>query len=236
MKRCNGALTGPVANRLDRAGDLPSSRRWEVATKNPWKLTRMLMKAIQQKDLAGVQKALDQGANPNVPGTSFDGGLFPPLCLAASTLHPQLVELLLARGADVTLATPIGMTALHCSRDPETMALLLNAPGADPNVRGLGHCTPLHTVADKRSAQLLIESGADIDALNEYMQTPEEVIEDLLVRQREEFGPSHWINAKGEEAIAYLAALRGGDRLAEATAPVAMSAEAQTDEAQKRRV
>ena len=136
----------------------------------------------------------------------------------------------------MTLATSIGMTALHCSRDPETMTLLLNAPGADPNVRGLGHCTPLHTVADKRSAQLLIESGADIDALNDYMQTPEVVLEDLLVRQREAFGPHHWINAKGEEAIAYLRALRSGDHLEEATAPVVMSAADQADEAQKRRV
>lgn len=89
-----------------------------------------------------VEILLDAGADPNAP-PDFDGGT--SLHWAASCGRRDLIELLLARGADVHRLDNDGCTPLHKARG-DTAAALLEA-GADPTVRDHEGNTPLHSLA-----------------------------------------------------------------------------------------
>ena len=83
----------------------------------------------------------------------------PILHHAAETLAPELVVLLLERGANVTEPDENGETALHrvadmLPREPEAaarMATLLVDRGADPNARNWDDVTPLHQGVRRRN-------------------------------------------------------------------------------------
>jgi ankyrin repeat protein len=68
------------------------------------------------------------------------------LFLACEKGHKAVVELLIARGANVNAPTAIGRrTPLHSAATPEIAKLLIEK-GADVNARAVGGLTPLHTV------------------------------------------------------------------------------------------
>ncbi len=97
-----------------------------------------------------------------------------PLYLAAQAGHSKLVAKLIALGAEVTVATTDGLTALHWTSlngDITTSTLLLDN-GADVNARSrVQNITPLHETwlgGHDRMARLLIERGADVDAVDEW--------------------------------------------------------------------
>ena len=102
--------------------------------------------AIYHSPLAFVRTLLELGADPNYD----DGAGFPSLIAALSSARSdrcQLVELLLASGADVQRRGVNDYTPLHYAAagdDVDAIALLL-ARGADPNARTrIDHCaTPL---------------------------------------------------------------------------------------------
>lgn len=93
---------------------------------------------------------------------------FYPLGLAAYFGHPDAVQLLLARGADVgqVARNPMQVQALHAAvagRNEEAVRLLLQA-GADPNAVQHGGWTPLMAAeehGDERIIELLLAHGAD---------------------------------------------------------------------------
>ena len=106
-----------------------------------------------------------------------------PLHHAARRGRPDVVELLLEHGADVTAVTSGSMsTPLHAaarSAGPDTVILLF-AHGADPNpVDGCGQ-TPLHKAVDiifesprlGKIALLLLDSGANSNAIDQDGNTP----------------------------------------------------------------
>jgi uncharacterized protein len=93
---------------------------------------------------------------------------FTPLGLAAFMGGPDVVRVLLERGADADddADNQFGVrpvNAAAAAHDPETMRLLLEA-GADPNARQQGGFVPLHEAAhtdDVEMARLLLAHGAD---------------------------------------------------------------------------
>ena len=94
--------------------------------------------------------------------------------LAAGEGHKEIVELLIAEGADVHAKDKWGFTPLHkaalCGH--KEVAELLIAKGADVNAKHDLGGTPLHAAAqygsinceDKEVVELLIAKGADVNA------------------------------------------------------------------------
>ena len=98
---------------------------------------------------------------------------------AATAGRPDLVQLLLARGADPAMRDQCGYTPLHilCSDGRIEMARALIASGADVNAADNCGSTPLHAAViwnDVELAELLIANGADVTATNRYGDNPYE--------------------------------------------------------------
>ena len=95
-----------------------------------------------------------------------------PLHAAARKGLKEVVELLIANGADVNAKDVLGQTPLHFA-DTKEIAELLVAAGADvsakEDTRGR---TPLHHAATKEVAELLIAAGADVNAKANNGKTP----------------------------------------------------------------
>jgi len=118
-----------------------------------------------------------------------------PLHLATERGYIEVIQLLLAKGADVNAALPnrqgtsmigfsrcgLGLprrqTALHiaaCLHDPMVAKLLLNA-GANPDARDQNEQTPLHHAAFCSAvevAKLLLDAGASVAARDGLGRTP----------------------------------------------------------------
>ena len=80
---------------------------------------------------------VDRGADVNAQLTGEDATGWTALMFAANNGHPELVELLIARGADVDLQGADGVTALMraaCEGDHRSVNILL-AAGADVNLQ-----------------------------------------------------------------------------------------------------
>jgi len=99
------------------------------------------------------------------------------LHMAASWGYEEIVELLVAKGADVN-ARGSGWyrrTPLHYAVFSEEVIALLIAGGADVNARDRKGRTPLHLAAQAGEAEavrLLIAAGADINAEDDSEYTP----------------------------------------------------------------
>lgn len=104
---------------------------------------------------------------------------FQPLGLAAFFRQPEVVELLLARGADVRAVAqnPFRVTALHSAvadGGHAAVATMLVRAGADVNARQQHGLTPLHGAADsgdRLTVELLLEHGADPAATHDGGKT-----------------------------------------------------------------
>jgi ankyrin repeat protein len=122
-----------------------------------------------------LARLLDQDPS-EVNAWSSDG--FQPLALAAFFGRPAAVELLLARGAEVS--TParhaFHVTPLHAALAGPTpdVARALVAAGADVNARQQGGVTPLQEAAANGApdlVRLLLEHGADPGATDDTGRT-----------------------------------------------------------------
>jgi cytohesin len=109
---------------------------------------------------------------------SFDGKT--PLHYAVVNARPDMVEWLLAEGADPNAADHTGLTPLHVAaalnRRPEARLLIVN--GADLAARDVYGDTPLHSAALHGSARVLndlLRAGADATAANDRGLNPGEL-------------------------------------------------------------
>ena len=112
-----------------------------------------LLEAARNGDLIKVQKALENGANPNVKDK--DGHT--PLHLAAFTGHADVARLLLEHGADPNFKNNIGHTPLHIAAftgHADVVRVLLER-GADPRIADNKGHIPLDYAKDSAIRSLL---------------------------------------------------------------------------------
>ena len=131
-------------------------------------------KAAEAGNIEAVKKHLTDGANVNAK----DEDSKTPLLHAAVDGHKDVVELLIAKGADIELrCTTCGGTALGhaASGGHKEIIELLIEKGADVNAKSKGETTPLHSAAmhdHKEIAELLIAKGVDVNVKDEFGETP----------------------------------------------------------------
>lgn len=132
-----------------------------------------LSRAIFEHNLAKVQELIASGVNVNNSSTSML-----PLEQAAAYDNTEIVEALLAAGANVNARGGGRTTALHTAANFGTVEVvrILIAAGADVNARDNLGGTPLYNACyrgeDPSTVQALLDAGADIDAQNNLGETP----------------------------------------------------------------
>ena len=177
-----------------------------------------LQAAVRAGDLRAVEACIKD--DPNLVCSSDQNGLS-PLHLAASFGHLNVVQLLLAGGADIDARNNAGWTCLHeaaysghCS-----VTTLLIANRADVNARSNGGLTPLHYAAaygHADVAKVLLSNRADVHektnegwtCLHEAACSGWSEVAELLLANGTD------INARsneGQTALDYAAAFGHGD-------------------------
>lgn len=128
---------------------------------------RQLLDAIDHRDPAAARRALDAGADPNKPG---DFARTPLHEAAAESV--EIVELLIARGAQLNPLDGDGRTPLHLAHSDAARALL--AHKADFLILDKNGNSALHTAAEESAlvCGMLIDAGMPVDARNNAGLTP----------------------------------------------------------------
>jgi ankyrin repeat protein len=118
-----------------------------------WFERERLHSAAQHGDVEEVRRLLNVGYQPN----EFDDLGKTPLHYAAEGGHLQVIELLIASGADVNANdervignTPLRQVAANCSY--EVAKILIDA-GADPTIPGWMQITALHDARERKSLE-----------------------------------------------------------------------------------
>lgn len=149
-------------------------RKANVNAGNYWTaLHSAISKENPKTKRAMVELLLAYNADVNVKAGG-DGDT--PLQLAAKNGLTDIVEMLLAKGADVNASSDLGWTPLQYAAANEsdaaapTVALLL-AHKADVNTKDKFGQTPLHHVGTAKAAELLLNHGVDIGVRRNNGQT-----------------------------------------------------------------
>jgi cytohesin len=110
----------------------------------------MIFEAIESGDAVLVRQYLASGADINIrkdygKGTPLELKAATPLHLAATTGNKEIVEMLLASGANVNAKAEDDITPLHIAQliDNKEIVNLLIANGADINARDKYGLTPM---------------------------------------------------------------------------------------------
>jgi hypothetical protein len=144
------------------AGLKDSCTRYLFVEKGLSENDKALFTAAGAGDVAGVDRALDAGANAN----AADGLKRTPLFAATFCNHPGVANLLMDKGADASAADLHGMSPLHVAviSGSTQVAQALLAKGVDVNLRSNAGRGPLHLAAATNQlamAKLLLEHGAN---------------------------------------------------------------------------
>lgn len=174
----NWASHRPTVGMLRRFGVFPD----EATARRDNSPTAMLIEAAKQGDLVEVARLLDAGLPPDVFVAKNDQRT--ALSWAANNNHFDVVDLLLARGADINRCSEVfGVHLLHSlagryqptddnevGRSAAEIIRKLVARGAKADIRKKDGTTPLMIAAEcgvtGPNTIALLESGADINARN----------------------------------------------------------------------
>src|SRR5262245_40982465 len=145
--------------------------------------TPPLHEAVEEGDLAKLKALVEGGADVNrmayPPGKSSDGRT--ALHLATRHRSLDIVEYLIAKGAQVNLTTPrMFNTPLHFAasntwREGPQIASVLIARGAKIDAKNHDGYTPLRFAAEDGSpamVELLVSKGADSNVQDKQGRTP----------------------------------------------------------------
>ncbi len=154
----------------------------DVAKKSPT-LQQQLIHSVIQDEIENVRTLLDKGGDPNArvapaaeDAWTFEGSSVrdpaPPLILLASKygsiMGPQIIELLIAKGANINIADNNGLTPLMAAAELGMAGFsLLLEKGAKVNVADNAGKTPLMYAMGNRgygAAAELVKRGAQINA------------------------------------------------------------------------
>ncbi len=167
-----------------------------------------LPEAAGSGDINEVKSLIAKSVDLNVwdPGPSYR-----PLPSAVINGHKQVVELLIAKGADVKAGDDANKKPLHYAAEKghKEIAELLIAHGADVNAKDNEGRTPLHCVAEEgytEIAELLIAHGADINAKDAQGWTPLD-----LAMERGHQGIIRLLSKSGDVSISINMAAYAGD-------------------------
>jgi ankyrin repeat protein len=130
--------------------------------------TSLTIAATRQGNVAVLKLLLDQGANPNpnaLPATFSS-----PLVQAATAADPEMMQLLLDRGADVKMVAQPALSMAIMGRCPKCVDLLIaKGPDRDAYTGALGETAVL---GDAASIRVLLDHGADVNAFDPTGRTP----------------------------------------------------------------
>jgi ankyrin repeat protein len=152
-----------------------------------------LLVAVYQKNRPLIDVLVENGADVNVPSGWWAGGFH-----ALHGCDPELAPFLIERGAvvDVHAASRLGMT--------DKLEQLLSETPALVHARGGDGQTPLHFAKNVDVARLLLERGADIDAIDvDHESTPAQ----WMVGDRHDV--ARFLVARGAKADILMAAALG---------------------------
>ena len=151
---------------------------------------------------------------------------------AINNNHTEIVELLIANGANINVRDNDGYTPLYSavSWGNKEVVKLLIANGADVNGKIKDGWTPLHRAAyqgEKEAVKLLIANGADVNAKNNNGSTPlysaasggRKEVAELFIAKRADVNaknnngntPLHKAASKGKKEVAELLIAKGAD-------------------------
>lgn len=121
--------------------------------------------AVEIGDAATVRRMLSQDSSMAISAGRFG---FQPMHLQATYFEEEILDLLLANGADINSRNDDGMTLLHMIADPDAVPILI-AKGADLEARDKEGWTPLlRRLTSQEEGPFvviaLVEAGADLRA------------------------------------------------------------------------
>lgn len=164
--------------------------RSDYGTKKKPMAKDLLFEAIESQDISQIKQYLAGGADINArkdyyraPDIQIKAAT--PLIVAMVTENIEIIELLLANGADVHAkvndAPPLIMAIF---KEDKRMVELFLANGADVNAKCLNGLTPLHCAyfdSNKEILDLLIANGADVNAKDDDGNLPSQMSLELNI-------------------------------------------------------
>jgi ankyrin repeat protein len=148
--------------------------------------------AIANGNILLAKQLLLSGAKINAVGNGFT-----PIEHAVMVNRNEIVELLIAHGADANATSQDGTPLLHRTRNMEMLELLLNH-GADANAKDARGDSLLWKVCyDDELSEILLKHGADINIRNSYGRTALH-----LAAGFERDNAAKWLLAHGADANA----------------------------------
>lgn len=155
------------------AGDLTKTQilvrhGGDVNVRSDYLRTPLMVAARIPSGAATVRFLLDAGANPNPnahPATESS-----PLIEAATAAEPDVMQLLISRGADIKAAGQPALAMAIYNRCPECRDLLLKG-GVDAEA-STGALSEVAHVADTESVRGLLDHGANVNYVDSFGRTP----------------------------------------------------------------